>query len=115
MDGWVGQPIHLYSPEDEEPKGLGQLLLTVCLPPTRAKRLSMGHRCRPRLVPLPIADRIAEHQHGIDVLPTPAHASAFEARFNDSLVGTFDAPGADGPAGCPDRVGYCMCVSRFCK
>ncbi|SRR5258708_4444237 len=115
MDRWVGQPVHPRSPEDEEPKGLGQLLLTVCLPPTRAKRLSMSQRCRPGLVPLPIADRIAQHEHGVDVLPTPAHAGPLEAGFDHSLVGTFDAPGADGPACFPDRVGYCMCVSRFCK
>src|SRR5260370_16287302 len=72
MDRWVGQPVHPRSPEDEEPKGLGQLLLTVCLPPTRAKRLSMSQRCRPGLVPLPIADRIAQHAHGVDVLPPEA-------------------------------------------
>ncbi len=72
MDRWVGQPVHPRSPEDEEPTGLGQLLLTVCLPPTRAKRLSMSQRCRPGLVPLPIADRIAQHEHGVDVLPTEA-------------------------------------------
>jgi hypothetical protein len=28
------------------------------------------------------------------------HADSLEAGFDDSLVGTFDAPGADGPAGC---------------
>ena len=32
--------------------------LAIALPPTRAQRLSMSHRCRPRLVPPPIADRI---------------------------------------------------------
>jgi hypothetical protein len=99
-DRWVRQPIQTCSPEDQSPKGAGQPKLAACLPPTRAKRSSMGHRCRPRLGPLPIADRIAEHQYGIDVLPTPAHASPFEARFDDAQVSTFDAPRANRPACC---------------
>ncbi len=94
----MGHPIQLCSPEDEGPTGAGEPLLAVCLPLTHAKRSSMSKRCRPGLVPLPIADRIAQHEHGVDVLPTPAHAGPFEAGFDDSLVGTFDAPGANGPA-----------------
>src|SRR5260370_31232075 len=35
MDQWVGQPVHPRSPEDEEPKGLCQLLLTSVFAPTR--------------------------------------------------------------------------------
>src|SRR5436309_3546327 len=31
----------------------------------------------PRLVPAPIADGIAQRQHGIDVVPLPAHARPF--------------------------------------
>ena len=73
----MGQPIHRRSPEDEDPKGTGQPLLAVCLPQTRAQCLSLSYRCRPGLVPPPIADRVAEHQHGIDVLSTPAHANPF--------------------------------------
>src|SRR5260221_4559594 len=68
----VRQPIHPYSPHDEEPKGTVQTLLTLCLPPTPAQHLSLSSCCRPRLVPAPIADRIAQHQHGVDVLPTEA-------------------------------------------
>lgn len=58
----------------------------------------MSHRCRPRLVPLSIADRVAEHQHGVDVLPTPAHASPLEPCFDDHLVGAFHTPRTKGPA-----------------
>ena len=94
----MGQPRHPRSPEDEGPKSAGQPLLAVCLPPTRAQRSSMGHRRRPRLVPAPIADRVAEHQHGIDVLPTPAHPCSFQSCFDDQLVGTFDTPRTNGPA-----------------
>ncbi len=59
VNRWVRQPIQPCSPEDEGPKGAGEALLTVCLPPTRAQRLSLGHCCCPRLVPLPITDRVA--------------------------------------------------------
>src|SRR4051794_39270625 len=31
----------------------------------------------PRLLPAPIADRIAQRQHGIDVVSTPAHPCSF--------------------------------------
>src|SRR5258708_3480015 len=93
------QPIHPYSPEDEEPKGAGQSLLTVCLSLTRAKRSSMGHGRRPGLVPLAIADRVTEHEHGVDVVSTPTHASPFEACLHDQLVGTFHAARANRPAG----------------
>src|SRR6266849_4542966 len=58
----------------------------------------MSHCCRPGPVPLSIADRVAEHQHGIDVLPTPAHASPLEPCFDDHLVGAFHAPRTNGPA-----------------
>src|SRR5437899_2098255 len=58
----------------------------------------MRSRCRPRLLPTPIADPIAQHEHGIDVLPMPAHARPFEACFDDELVGTFHAASANGPA-----------------
>src|SRR5260370_15519409 len=111
----MGHPIQLCSPEDEGPTGAGEPLLAVCLPLTHAKRSSMSKRCRPGLVPLPIADCIAQHEHGVDVLPTPAHAGPFEAGFDDPLVGTFDAPRANGPACVPDSGGYLICVSRLCQ
>ena len=69
---WMRQPVHPYSPEDEEPKGAGQPLLAVCLPQTRAQCLSLRTRRRPGLVPLALTDRVAEHQHRVDVLPTEA-------------------------------------------
>src|SRR5229473_5728834 len=94
------QPRHPYSPEDEEPQGASQSLLALCLSLVCTKRLPMSHRCPPCLVPLPIADRVAEHQHGVDVLPTPTHASPFEACFDDHFVGTFDTPRTNGPACC---------------
>src|SRR5260370_11104086 len=58
----------------------------------------MCHRGLPGLLPLAIADPIAQHEHSIDVLPTPAHTSAFEACFDDQLVSTFHAARANGPA-----------------
>src|SRR5712692_1130078 len=68
----MGQPRQPCSPEDEGPKGAGQPLLAVGLPLARAQRSSMSSRCGPRLAPAPIADRVAQHQQGIDVLPTEA-------------------------------------------
>ncbi len=73
-----------HSPEDEGPQSTGQPRLSVCVPLTGALGLSLSSRCRPRLLPLPIADRIAQHQHGVDVLSLPAHADPFEAGFDDS-------------------------------
>ena len=73
----MGQPSHSYSPRDKGPKGLAQPLLALGLSPTAVQRSSMRLRGGPRLVPVPIADRIAQHQHGIDVLSLPAHASPF--------------------------------------
>src|SRR5712692_5999489 len=49
-------------------------------------------------VPPPIADPVAQHQHGIDVLSLPAHASALEPCFDDHLVGAFHAARANRPA-----------------
>src|SRR6266516_237487 len=95
---WMGKPSYPCSPVDEGPKGAVQSLLALCLPPTAAQRPSLRSRCRPRLVPASIADRIAQHQHGIDVLPLPAHARAFEAGFHHHLVGTFHAARANRPA-----------------
>lgn len=68
MDRWVKQPRHPCSPEDKRPKGAGQLLLAARVPPTRARRLELCQCCHPGLVPAPIADRIAQHQHGIEML-----------------------------------------------
>ncbi len=73
----VRQPIHPYSPHDEEPKGTVQALLTLCLPPTPAQCLLLSHRCCPGLLPLLIAHRVAQHEHGVDVRSTPAHTSPF--------------------------------------
>jgi hypothetical protein len=94
----MGQPRQPCSPEDEGPKGEGESLLTLLLPAGCAQRLPMSHRRCPGLVPLPIANRVADHEHGIDVLWLPAHAGPFEPGFDDHLVGAFDAPRADGPA-----------------
>ena len=88
---WVRQPMHPYSPHDEEPQGPLQPLLAFRLPTGGAQRLPMSHRCCPGLVPLSIAHGVAQHEHGVDVLPTPAHASAFEACFDDQLVRTLHA------------------------
>ena len=77
MDRWLRQPSHPYSPVHEGPQGAGLPLLAVGLPLTRAQCLPMSSRARPRLGPLSIADRIAQHEHAIDVLSTPAHARSF--------------------------------------
>ncbi len=92
------QPIHPYSPHNQEPKGTVQPLLAVCLPTGCAQRLPMRHRCCPGLLPLSIAHGVAQHEHGVDVLPMPAHARAFEACFDNQLVGAFHAARANGPA-----------------
>src|SRR5216683_1932827 len=97
------QPVHAYSAEDEEPQGTGQPLLAVCLPLTCAQCLSLRTRRRLDLVPLAIADRVAEHQHTVDVLPTPTHARSFQSCFDDQLVGAFDAPRTNGPSSLPVR------------
>jgi len=68
----MSQPRQAHSPEDEGPKSTGQPLLAVCLPLTRAPHLSLGHRGLPGLVPAPLADPIAQQQHGIDVLSSRA-------------------------------------------
>src|SRR5438105_4341405 len=95
----MGQSRQPYSPVDEGPEGPAQPLMAVGLPPTAAQRLLMSSRSSPRLGPAPIADRIAQHQHGIDIVPPPTHPGPFEARFHDHLVGTFDTARANGPAG----------------
>ncbi len=74
------QPMHPYAPHDEEPPGTLQPLLALSLPQLRVQRVSMRHRGLPGLLPLAIAHRIVQHQHRVDVLPTPAHASPLEAR-----------------------------------
>src|SRR5260370_13281181 len=109
----MGHPIQLCSPEDEGPTGAGEPLLAVCLPLTHAKRSSMSKRCRPGLVPLPIADCIAQHEHGVDVLPTPAHAGPFEPGFAPCLAWPFKPSGANGPARFPDRVRCRLWVCRL--
>src|SRR6476620_1310157 len=58
----------------------------------------MSHRGLPGLVPLSIADRVAQHQHGVDVLPTPTYTSPFEPCLDNHLVGAFHAARANGPA-----------------
>ncbi len=83
--------MHLDAPEDEKPDGIFQPLVARGEPPVCAEGSSMCHRGLPGLLPLPIADRIAQHQHGIDVLPRPAHACAFEACFDHELIGAFYA------------------------
>src|SRR5438105_1679880 len=49
---WVRQPMHPYSPHDEEPQGPLQPLLAFRLPTGGAQRLPMSHRCCPALLPL---------------------------------------------------------------
>ena len=85
------QSVDLRSPYDQEPKERLQPLMALCEPPVGAQRLSLCHRGLPGLLPLTIADRIAQHQHRVHVLSTPAHASPFESCFHDQLVGTFHA------------------------
>src|SRR5438105_3487267 len=95
----MGQPSQACSPEDEGPQGAAEPRLPLCSPTVSAQCSSMRSRCRPRLLPVPIADRIAQHEHGIDVLALPTHADPFEPCFDDHLVGTFHAARANGPTG----------------
>ena len=94
------QSIYPYAPDDEEPAGTLQPLLTLCLPTLGVERLSMRHRRRPGLFPFSVAHRVAQHQHEMDILPTPTHACTLEACFDDQFVGAFDAARANGPAHC---------------
>jgi hypothetical protein len=64
--------MHPYAPDDEEPQGTLQPLLALCLPTLGAQRLAMRHRRCPGLLPLSIADGIAQHQYRVNVLPTEA-------------------------------------------
>ena len=48
-----------YAPDDEEPAGTLQPLLTLCLPTLGVERLSMRHRRRPGLFPFSIAHGVA--------------------------------------------------------
>ena len=80
-----------YAADDEEPPGTLQPLLAPSLPQLRALRVPICPRGFPGLLPLAIADRIAQYQHGIDVVSTPAHARAFETDFDDEFVGAFHA------------------------
>jgi len=77
-------------PDDQDPHRLLQPELALCLPTLDAQRLAMHPRCGPGLLPLAIAHGVAQHQHRVDVLPIPAHASAFEACFDHQLVRTLD-------------------------
>ena len=84
--------MHSYAPDDEEPHGTLQWLLARCLPQLRAQRQTLRHQGFPGLFPLAIAHRIAQHQHQVDVLPTPTHTSTFEACFAvDQEVGRADS------------------------
>jgi hypothetical protein len=47
----------------------------------------VGVNQRPCLRPTVIADEIAQGKHGVDMAALPVHAGAFEAGFNDRLVG----------------------------
>ena len=81
--------MHPNAPDDEDPHGMLQSLVARCFPTLRAQRLSIGSRRLPGLLPLSITDRIAQHEHGIDIVPTPAHACTFETGFDDEFVGAF--------------------------
>jgi len=87
----MGQPMRPYAPHDEEPAGALQPLMALGLPTLGTQRLPMRSRGLPSWLPLAIAHRIAQHQHGVDVVPTPAHARPFEACFDDQLIGAFHA------------------------
>jgi hypothetical protein len=52
----------------------------------------------PFLRPTIITDEVAQGEHRVDMRALPVHASAFEPRFDDRLVGAFDHAAADGPA-----------------
>src|SRR6266699_2444204 len=52
----------------------------------------------PSWFPLIVADGGAQSEHRIDMRALPARASAFEPCLDDSLVGTFHAATANGPA-----------------
>jgi hypothetical protein len=51
----------------------------------------------PLLRPAVIANEVAQGKHGVDMAALPVHAGAFEACFDDRLVGAFDHAAADGP------------------
>lgn len=83
------QPMHLYAPEDEKPHSTLQPLLAHYLPMLGRQRLSVCHGGLPGLLPPSIVHGIAQHQHGVDVLSTPAHACSFEACFDNQFIGAF--------------------------
>ena len=66
-----------------------QSLVARCFPTLGTQCVSIGSRRLPGLLPLSITDRIAQHQHPIDVVPTPAHACTFETGFDDEFVSAF--------------------------
>src|SRR5260221_1846634 len=91
-------PLEPHSPIGEQPTGPVQPLQTLGLSLLEAPPLSLRSRRRPRLGPAPIAHRVAQHQHRIDVQPLPAHPSALEPCFDHQLVGALDAARSNGPA-----------------
>ncbi len=52
----------------------------------------------PHFVPTVVADGIAQGEHGIDVGIRPMHARAFQAVFDDQLIGALDHATTNGPA-----------------
>jgi len=52
----------------------------------------------PSLRPAIIAGHIPQRHHGVDVVWSPMHATAFQARFDHQFVGTFDRPVTNRPA-----------------
>ncbi len=53
------QPIHSHTPDGEEPAGVLQSLLALCVPSLRAQSLPMSQSCDPGVLPLAIAHGIA--------------------------------------------------------
>jgi hypothetical protein len=64
-----------------------QSLVARSFPKLVTQRVPRGSRGLPGLLPLSITDHIAQHQHAIDVVPTPTHTCAFETCLDDEFVG----------------------------
>lgn len=83
--------------DEYRPAGISQPTIGLLLSALAAHRVALGHAGLPDLLPVLIADDVAQGQHGIDMRSLPMHAHPFESCFHHQLVSALHDARSNGP------------------
>src|SRR5579884_744607 len=74
---WPRKPSEAHAPPRQGPQGLGESVLAVRLSLAAVLGGLLGLNRLPGLMPASVADGVAQHEHGIDIVSLPAHPGSF--------------------------------------